>query len=169
MEGKETEHRYKFLDIDLGLCHSPQVIFQEASLQAFSTPAADRWQRSTIAERWHQAADAFERQIRITADVLRSYNESQPRVPAENPDGGQWTSGFSGDANPIHLAGGFEPHHMQMTVQSFKSKYCLGYIQSKIPREFLGITIEQLLIEERRGTPGAHRCYKLLNEDRFRT
>lgn len=30
--------------------------------------------------------------------TLRAYNPDQPRVPAGNPDGGQWTSGGAGQS-----------------------------------------------------------------------
>lgn len=35
-----------------------------------------------------------------TAPSLRAYNPEQPRVPAGNPDGGEWTKVFGGEAVP---------------------------------------------------------------------
>lgn len=48
-----------------------------------------RWMRPD-AERWLQP----DRWLWIRPDALvRKYDPDQPRVPAGNPDGGQWTSG----------------------------------------------------------------------------
>ena len=66
-------------------------------------PDAHRWMRSD-ADRWVRpdatrfiapggdVADAF-------PALSRKYNPGQPRVPAGNPDGGQWTDG-GGPAGP---------------------------------------------------------------------
>ena len=40
---------------------------------------------------------------------LRKYNPDEPRVPAGNPDGGQWTSGGDGGGTPQTSAGGASP------------------------------------------------------------
>lgn len=60
------------------------------------------------------AASAFETALRRIILGLK-YAESQPRVPAGSPEGGQWTSGSGGGSSstaetdaPILLAGGFE-------------------------------------------------------------
>jgi hypothetical protein len=37
--------------------------------------------------------DFWRSRLRITEDILRRYHPDQPRVPAGNPDGGQWTDG----------------------------------------------------------------------------
>ena len=40
--------------------------------------------------------DFWRSRLRITEDILRRYHPDQPRVPAGNPDGGQWTDGGGG-------------------------------------------------------------------------
>jgi hypothetical protein len=43
-------------------------------------------------------------------DNIKVYNPNQPRVPAGNPDGGEWTSeGGASNAKPIRLAGPVPP------------------------------------------------------------
>jgi hypothetical protein len=46
--------------------------------------------------RWHLAALRFQNSMLRHAQALRKYDPKQPRVPAGDPDGGQWTSGFGG-------------------------------------------------------------------------
>jgi hypothetical protein len=94
------------------------------------------------------------------------YNPDQPRVEAGRPDGGQWVGNNA--RSGIVVAGGFEPQHMDMTVQQFMSAYCIGGIKGQVPGQFLDFTIRDLLDAEKRGVPGAHTCYKLLSRDRFR-
>ncbi len=43
--------------------------------------------------------DFWRSRLRITEDILRRYHPDQPRVPAGNPDGGQWTDG-GGESGP---------------------------------------------------------------------
>ena len=115
------------------------------------------------------------------ARVLKRFNPSQPRVPAGNPDGGQWTDGagngavaeaetegsarFRPDIQPV---GGFEKEHLGMTVQDFVSGYCLGSIRSVLPGQFLGSTISDVMRAAKEGDPAARRCLKILGRDRFR-
>lgn len=40
--------------------------------------------------------DFWRSRLRITEDILRRFHPDQPRVPAGNPDGGQWTDGGGG-------------------------------------------------------------------------
>lgn len=64
--------------------------------------------------RLHLQLDDLMRQAEAIAETHRKYAPDQPRIPAGQSGGGQWTSGFE---PLIHLAGGFKPEHMQMTVQ----------------------------------------------------
>ena len=66
------------------------------------------------------------------------------------------------------LAGGFKKKDMGMTVQDFFSKMCQGRFREGVAGQFWSYTIKELLDAEANGTPLAHRCYKILNEDRFR-
>jgi hypothetical protein len=43
--------------------------------------------------------DFWRSRLRITEDILRRYHPDQPRVPAGNPDGRQWTDG-GGESGP---------------------------------------------------------------------
>ena len=43
--------------------------------------------------------DFWRSRLRITEDILRRYHPDQPRVPAGNSDGGQWTDGGGGFAS----------------------------------------------------------------------
>ncbi|MCJ2073742.1 hypothetical protein MKK75_33960 [Methylobacterium sp. J-030] len=42
--------------------------------------------------RWHLAALKVELKLLRLNLIVRAYNPGQPRVPAGQPDGGQWTS-----------------------------------------------------------------------------
>ena len=68
-------------------------------------PDADRWLRPD-AFRWIRPdADRFIAPRVAVADAYpalsRKYNPNQPRVPAGNPDGGQWSDGGGGPAAPM--------------------------------------------------------------------
>jgi hypothetical protein len=56
-------------------------------------------------------------EIRL-ARILRKYSPAQPRVPAGNPDAGQWTSDGSGDEGSVVLASG---------------EYSMGNLLAEIP------------------------------------
>jgi hypothetical protein len=120
------------------------------------------------------------RRLRL-AYALKRFNPNQPRVPAGNADGGQWTDGDDGGAAagrdreprrtyrpPLHPVGGFEPEHLGMTVQDFVSAYCSGNIRSVLPGQFLGSTISEVMQAAKRGDAPARRCLKILGRDRFR-
>ena len=79
-------------------------------------------------------------------DLRRRYNpnwEAQPRAPAGDPDGGQWTDGggrretrdgrsrpnADGGAGGVLLAGGFTEQQRDMSVQSFVSAHCKASLQ----------------------------------------
>jgi hypothetical protein len=75
--------------------------------------------------------------------ALRRYDPNQPRVPAGNADGGQWTNGDSrtrapADADPdadvhITLAGGFTKDQLNLTVDDFVAQNCTGYVRRDYP------------------------------------
>jgi hypothetical protein len=131
----------------------------------------------------------FVRFVEAKRDGVK-YDPNQPRVPAGNPDGGQWTAeggtsagddstsdsgrdggdgddpsaDHSGNALPIEQVG-FTREERKMTAQEFISANCNASILREFPSEFLELTIEEIA-----GLSGSKRntCMKLLREDRFR-
>ena len=65
-------------------------------------------ERNLLRLKWHAAATRFElalrRHDRALKYIYKAYNPDQPRVPAGNPDGGQW-SGGGNHAPRTHLSG----------------------------------------------------------------
>jgi hypothetical protein len=95
---------------------------------------------------------------------------SQPRVPAGDPDGGQWTSDGGTLASrsrddDLVTGAGIGKEHLDLTVQQFMSRFCLGNVRSVMPSEFLQQSIREV---EKLKTPEASRCLKLLKQERFR-
>ena len=62
-------------------------------------PDAARWVRPDAARFLPPGADV----AKAFPALARKYNPSQPRVPAGNPDGGQWTDGGAGGAGSLGL------------------------------------------------------------------
>ncbi|MGL4811467.1 MAG: hypothetical protein ACRCXM_06800 [Beijerinckiaceae bacterium] len=133
------------------------------------TARVDHWNKEFDAAfhrlRWNLRLDELVQRAEALAGILRKYTPGQPRIPAGQADGGQWTSGGGG---LVRVAGGFEPQHMEMTVQSFKSKYCLGEIRGKLPNDFNDMTIAEVIELRNAGNKKAILCIKLLGQDRFR-
>jgi hypothetical protein len=99
--------------------------------------------------------------------AMKAYDPDQPRAPGGTAEGGQWIAAGE-PLDLIQLAGGFTDDQLKMTVRDFVSKMCLGSVSKEIPGQFWGLTVNDLIKKEKAGVPLAHRCYKLLNEDRFR-
>lgn len=78
--------------------------------------------------------------------------------------------GTAPDGTPIEAAGtsGFTTNEEKMTVQSFRSAYCLGSIREVLPGEFNLMTIAEVIAQANKGDASARRCLKLLGEPRFR-
>jgi hypothetical protein len=129
--------------------------------------------------------DRFAHQLRL----LRKYNADQPRIPAGQTGGGQWTDGAgAGDGSPLGaitdavstilgtvesalsfvLAGGFTKDQMNMTVQDFTSQFCQGSVNRELPSQFSSNTIEEIQNLAKQGSDAAAKCIKLLKQDRFR-
>ena len=122
--------------------------------------------------------------IRLQHVLAKEYNPKQPRVPAGQPGGGQWTDGDDSGINPddivnpqwasgkpdarVILAGGIKPEDHGLTVEQFLSRYCLGSAGREIPGQFKQMTVGEMLAAKQAGNHAAAKCYKLLNEDRFR-
>ena len=122
--------------------------------------------------------------IRLQRLLAKEYNPKQPRVPAGQPGGGQWTDGDDSGINPdaivnpqwasdkpdarIILAGGIKPEDHGLTVEQFLSRYCLGSAGREIPGQFKQMTVGEMLAAKQAGNHAADKCYKILNQDRFR-
>ena len=105
------------------------------------------------------------------------------RGPAGNPDGGRWTDEGGGGsiegegeserprtpstARTI-LAGWFTSDDLNLTVQEFTAKNCLGSIHRRLPREFYGMAIAEVMAERDAGNARAKTCLKLLGRDDYR-
>ena len=103
-------------------------------------------------------------------------------LPA-GPGGGQFTTAPDGEGdgseggdnsnpNTHHVAarkkGGISKELYNWTVKQFASKYCKGYIQGELPGELKDLTIGDIIDIAKGGDAAAKKCYKLLNEPRFR-
>ena len=178
----------------------PSTLHPWAEVARQEQMAADEARARAAAEQ-----DEFEREvlrlrhelakIRLDYELRRfqqKYSPDQPRVPAGNPDGGQWTDGGGGgagrdhgvaaqtlsevndstkpgdDAARIQLAGGLTDDQLNLTVQTFVSTYCLGSINRQLPGQFMGVTIADVMAEAQRGNAAARMCLKLLMQDRWR-
>ena len=123
--------------------------------------------------------------LKLQHALRRKYRSEQPRVPAGNSDGGQWTDegGQSRIAPRLPasedvrqerdrvrtiIAGGFEPDQLNLTVQDFSSRYCRGSIQREIPGQLKELTISDLMAAAQSGDIAARKCLKILKQDRFR-
>jgi hypothetical protein len=119
--------------------------------------------------------------VRLQRALRRKYRPDQPRVPAGNPDRGQWTDRDgstvdvdvtgSTDSEPearLILAGGFTKDDLNLTVEDFIAQNCEGRIRRELPSQFLGSTIGEVMGAARSGDAAARKCLKLLREDRFR-
>jgi hypothetical protein len=99
----------------------------------------------------------------------RKYSDSQPRVPAGQPGGGQWTGTGGGDGSAdILLAGGIDDADKSKTVQQFMSEKCKGYIKEEMPGQFLNMPISEMLYMLDNGDQAAKTCFKLLARDKYR-
>lgn len=136
----------------------------------------------SLKARHDAAAQAFGDALAHFGALIRKYAANQPRVPAGNPDGGQWTSGETAAAdvivNPfsafldslpqILLAGGFEKEDMGKTVQEFVAEKCRRSIREVLPGQFLEMPIAEVLALADNGDAAARRCKKLLSRGRFK-
>lgn len=64
--------------------------------------------------------------------------------------------------------GGIPRALWNLTVRQFVSRYCAGQINRELPSQFEGVNIAELLELRKGGDAAADKCYKLLNEPRFR-
>lgn len=132
------------------------------------TPRSD-----TLRHRADSAAARFSRALARAERELRAYNSDQPRLPAGQPGGGQWTSeGEQPGENPVagsfQVAGGFDADQRRLTVDSFVSKYCRGAVRAEIPGQFWDSTVSEIIGLAAGGDRAARSCVKILKQNRFR-
>lgn len=65
--------------------------------QRWMRPDAHRWIRPDAARFLLPGTDP----VSVYPALERKYSPSQPRMPAGNPDGGQWTSGGGGSSTRV--------------------------------------------------------------------
>lgn len=66
--------------------------------QGRSSEPSPSWKRALVRLRYEVAALRFEMKLARLVRLMRKFDPSQPRVPAGQPGGGQWTSGGPGIA-----------------------------------------------------------------------
>lgn len=64
--------------------------------------------------------------------------------------------------------GGFAKKLLKLSVREFVSRFCQGSINRELPKEFENLSIADVLDIAKGGDARARKCYKLLNEPRFR-
>lgn len=151
---------------------------------------SDKATRSqALALKMHIAGLEIERAFARLDLELRRYHPDQPRVPAGNPDGGQWTDAQGGlggadrraraqnrshhfegepiDA-PLILAGALDKVPKDMIVQEYLLQNCQAGIYSVFPGEFLDKKIVDVLDGAKNGNAAARTCIKLLSRGRFK-
>lgn len=157
-----------------------EVLSYDGLLMSFSSPM----QREAAAARWAFAVAQLElRRLRFALLLRKGYNPNQLRVPAGNPNGGEWTSGGGAaqttaprqeedrrlkPQNRYRLAGGFAKEQLGMSVQSFVSAHCKGRIRSVLPQQFLELTIVDVMQAAKQGDKAARTCLKILGRDEYR-
>ena len=99
--------------------------------------------------------------------ALKAYDPGQPRAPLGTDEGGQRVSPNT-ELHPTQVAGGFGPEHMDMKVHDFIAQMCKGSIHGALPREFLPMTIRELLAQRKAGVENADTCFKLLHRNVYR-
>jgi hypothetical protein len=106
----------------------------------------------------------------IKRDLLlrKAFDPNQPRVPSGNRDGGQWTSDELNEFGAQRRTGGIARHLWGLTARQFVSRYCRGGINREMPGQFEEMTIKDIIDLAKGGDSAARKCYKLLNEPRFR-
>ena len=115
----------------------------------------------------------FVRFVEAKRDGVK-YRPDQLRVPAGNPDGGQWTdeggeAAGGGDAGSDALLvekTGFTKEERAMTAQQFISEKCEARILRVFPSEYLDLTIGEII--QLPGSTKKKTCTKLLGSGEYR-
>jgi len=123
---------------------------------SFPSPSIQRTRAA-----WLTAARQFECCLLALGSAIK-FSPSQPRVPAGNPNGGQWVGA------DITLIGGIGADDMGKSVQSFVSQNCQAGIYEVLPGQFLDMSIADVMKLGKSGDAPARRCLKLLKEKQYR-
>lgn len=110
---------------------------------------------------WLTAARRVESCL-LTLVKTTKFLPNQPRVPAGNPNGGQWVGA------DITLIGGIDPADRHKSVQAFVSEKCQARIYSVLPGQFLEIPIIDVMKIAKSGNWAARSCLKLLGRENYR-
>jgi hypothetical protein len=133
----------------------------------------------------HIRAELEAIRLHLKARREEKYSPEQPRDEL-----GRWTNGGGGaeqstddanstteaafgtapDGTPIDVVGtsSFNNNQQGMTVQEFKSAYCLGRIREVMPGQFDLMTIAEVIAQANKGDSAARRCLKLLGRPEYR-
>jgi hypothetical protein len=116
---------------------------------------------------------AVGKRSRAAAPFMRAtFNPDQPRVPAGNSNGGEWTGGDSGAArySTEVEAGPEEPFQVaqEQTYQSFIAENCKASILRVFPGQFLNVPVDEVLKAAESGDAAARSAKKLLFRDKYR-
>jgi hypothetical protein len=155
---------------------------QEEEARAREAAAQEEYEREVLALRHDFAKLKLEYELRR---FERKYSSNQPRVPAGNPDGGQWMNGAngvggavgagaqssSGGLTDISAARKVPPivkEFGKWTARQFVSRYCEARINRELPGQFEDMTISDIWNIAKGGDARARTCLKLLNSGKFR-
>jgi hypothetical protein len=161
---------------------------QAEERQAEFDAAQDAFEREVLELRREFATLKLEYELRC---FQQKYSPDQPR-----DERGRWTSEENGEGTPedgsagedeleagsenagsaaeaadfsaARRGGGIPNTLWNLTVRQFVSRYCAGQINRELPGQFSDTTISDLLELRSGGDAAARKCYKLLNEPRFR-
>ena len=123
---------------------------------SFPSPSIQRTRAA-----WLTAARQFEASLLALGSAIK-FSPSQPRVPAGDPNGGQWVGA------DITLIGGFAPEDMDKTVQAFVSENCKAYVYEVLPGQFLEMPISEVMELAKTGDAPARTCLKVLGRSWYR-
>lgn len=100
--------------------------------------------------------------LKLRLALQRAYSPEQPRVPAGQPNAGQWAREAE-NSRP-----GSNYQQIAETCQEYIEANCVGKIYREFPRQFLGMDVSDLKAAARANEPGAKKAHKLLFDNRFK-
>ncbi len=105
----------------------------------------------------------------LRLDILRGQCSRKYRPDQPRDDRGRWVDDGPTDISAARrLPGGIAKKFWGWTVRQFVSQHCKGQINRELPTQFDDVTIADILELRKGGNAAADKCYKLLNEPRFR-
>lgn len=119
---------------------------------------------------------ALQREVKYSPDQPRDWHgrwtsgSGEEPTASENPTEPGEFYGEAPDGTTVDETGtsGFSKDQENMTVQAFRSAYCLGSIREVLPGQFNSMLIGDVIALASKGDAAARRCLKLLGEPRFR-